>query len=158
MHFPRNLYWIFKTIMQWSLDWACKCNNLYRVVYTSCRTGAVAAWTYTGAATSNCGGHSYLALKCCKLSSTFQISAGEVGVKEVLYCQGILILFVMFAVNCSSRTMTHRKMVRLLSSLKAENAHDKLSDTSIGPVKSNTYQYLQESVVNTAVFQRSLPR
>ena len=124
-------------------------------VHISCRTDAVAAWIYTGAVATR---RSYLALKCCKLSPTFQISAGEVCVKEVLHCQGIFLLFVMFAVNCSSRTMTHRKMVRLLSSLKAENAHDKLSDTSIGPVKSNTYQYLQQSVVNTAVFQRSLPR
>ena len=65
--------------------------------------------------------------------------------------------FNMMSINFSAKLVTRRKLVRHLSSLRPESNQD-FSDTCVGPVKSNEFQYLQQSIVHTSAFQRSLPR
>ena len=124
--------------------------ELARPGYTDCLPGQPSSGSaahsdlkycnlYRASIVIRCGAHSitYSWLKlvsCCQLVSS-------------------LTAITMMTLNCCrAKNMTHRNMVRLLSSLAPE------VDLSIGPIKSDKYQYLQQSVVDTATFQRSLPR
>ena len=85
----------------------------------------------------------------------WQSSAGKL--KKHTYILIRIPDFNMMSINFSAKLVTRRKLVRHLSSLRPESNQD-FSDTCVGPVKSNEFQYLQQSIVHTSAFQRSLPR